>query len=232
MSAPHLCMPCTPNQSHVYGLPGTSDLLIIGIARRRALCFFRCSHSPCTSRLGHGPLSLPGFLATAQALVLRVASRFCQCYAAVCTKLVQCQQSLDIMNSPRSTDVQVKFEIVGKDTELKLGRRNLNAFTASTPRYPEMVCLYERNTRRLYSSCMFSAHANPQHGSQGAPPAAAMSYQATVPATSHACRIPPTSLYKRPVTACNFRTHANWQSALGREVVVMNRIAWATCGAA
>ena len=64
---------------------------------------------------------------------------------------------------------KVKIETVKEDSTISFGRRELQCFTASTPRYPELLCLYERTTRRLFSSCFFSAHVNPQAGMQGAP---------------------------------------------------------------
>lgn len=63
---------------------------------------------------------------------------------------------------------KVKFNIVKDDTSISVGRRSMQCITASTPRYPDLLALYERTTRRLFSSCFFSAHVNPQEGQQGA----------------------------------------------------------------
>ena len=63
---------------------------------------------------------------------------------------------------------KVTFSTVKEDAEITVGRRTLQCIAASTPRYPELLCLYERTTRRLFSSCFFSAHVNPQQGQQGA----------------------------------------------------------------
>lgn len=56
--------------------------------------------------------------------------------------------------------------VKGEDT-IQIGRRSLMCITATTPRYPDLMCVYERNTRRLFSSCFFSAHVNPQKGELG-----------------------------------------------------------------
>lgn len=56
----------------------------------------------------------------------------------------------------------VEIEIPRTGEDLKIGRRSLRIVYATTPRYPELLCVYERTTRRLFSSCFFSAHVNPQ----------------------------------------------------------------------
>lgn len=56
--------------------------------------------------------------------------------------------------------------VKGGDT-IELGRRTVQCISAATPRYPELLCLYERGTRKLFSSCLFSAHVNPQKGVVG-----------------------------------------------------------------
>jgi flavorubredoxin len=61
----------------------------------------------------------------------------------------------------------VTFTVPSKEEEIRIGRRKLQCIAATTPRYPELLCLYERSTRRLFSSCFFSAHVSPQKGSAG-----------------------------------------------------------------
>lgn len=61
----------------------------------------------------------------------------------------------------------VTLRTVKGEEEVKIGRRTLQCIPSSTPRYPDQMCLYERNTRRLFSSCFFSAHVNPQVGELG-----------------------------------------------------------------
>jgi flavorubredoxin len=62
---------------------------------------------------------------------------------------------------------KVTVKVVKGGDAIKIGRRSLQCISARTPRYPELMCLYERNTRRLFSSCFFSAHVNPQRGVMG-----------------------------------------------------------------
>lgn len=61
----------------------------------------------------------------------------------------------------------VTIRTVKGEEAIQIGRRSLQCITASTPRYPDLMCLYERNTRRLFSSCFFSSHVNPQTGELG-----------------------------------------------------------------
>ena len=61
----------------------------------------------------------------------------------------------------------VNIRIVKGGDELELGRRTVQCISAATPRYPDLLCLYERGTRKLFSSCLFSAHVNPQKGVVG-----------------------------------------------------------------
>ena len=61
-----------------------------------------------------------------------------------------------------------EISVPGSKDEIMIGRRTLQCIPATTPRYPELLCLYERTTRRLFSSCFFSTHSNPQQGAQGA----------------------------------------------------------------
>jgi flavorubredoxin len=61
----------------------------------------------------------------------------------------------------------VNFIVPTKTDEIFVGRRTLQCIMTTTPRYPELLCLYERQTRRLFSSCFFSAHVNPQKGFAG-----------------------------------------------------------------
>lgn len=62
---------------------------------------------------------------------------------------------------------QVAITVAAKEDEIRVGRRTLQCIATTTPRYPELLCLYERTTRRLFSSCFFSAHVNPQRGVTG-----------------------------------------------------------------
>lgn len=68
-------------------------------------------------------------------------------------------------DSDTLTDVTIKT-VKGGDT-FDIGRRTVQCISAATPRYPELLCLYERGTRKLFSSCLFSAHVNPQEGVVG-----------------------------------------------------------------
>lgn len=61
----------------------------------------------------------------------------------------------------------VEVRVPRGDESMTIGRRSVRFFAVSTPRYPEMLCVYERTTRRLFSSCLFSAHVNPQAGAIG-----------------------------------------------------------------
>lgn len=61
----------------------------------------------------------------------------------------------------------VTVSVPDADEDVRIGRRSLRCLPASTPRYPDMLCVYERSTRRLFSSCFFSAHVLPQSGSNG-----------------------------------------------------------------
>lgn len=38
---------------------------------------------------------------------------------------------------------------------------NLTVFTAPTPRWPDLMCLYDASSRLLFSSKFFSAHVSP-----------------------------------------------------------------------
>jgi flavorubredoxin len=78
----------------------------------------------------------------------------------------------EILNDPN----KVTIFVPSKAEEIQIGRRTLQCIAATTPRYPELLCLYERTTRRLFSSCFFSAHVNPQKGVLG---------QSHPPATTH-----------------------------------------------
>ena len=62
---------------------------------------------------------------------------------------------------------KVSISVAAKEDEIRVGRRTLQCIATTTPRYPELLCLYERTTRRLFSSCFFSAHVNPQRGVTG-----------------------------------------------------------------
>jgi flavorubredoxin len=61
----------------------------------------------------------------------------------------------------------VTIRIVKGGDTIEVGRRAVQCISAATPRYPELLCLYERTTRKLFSSCLFSAHVNPQKGVVG-----------------------------------------------------------------
>lgn len=61
----------------------------------------------------------------------------------------------------------VNIRIVKGGDDIDLGRRTVQCIGAATPRYPDLLCLYERGTRKLFSSCLFSAHVNPQKGVVG-----------------------------------------------------------------
>jgi flavorubredoxin len=84
--------------------------------------------------------------------------RWCSCYVQVLeTKLEDADKALE--------GISIKT-VKGGDT-IELGRRTLQCISVATPRYPELLCLYERTTRKLFSSCFFSAHVNPQRGVVG-----------------------------------------------------------------
>lgn len=61
----------------------------------------------------------------------------------------------------------VTLRVIKGENEIQIGRRTFQCLPSTTPRYPDLLCLYERNTRRLFSSCFFSSHVNPQKGELG-----------------------------------------------------------------